>query len=716
MKTKHFLFFAAASMLCVTACSRLSSEIEIAPQAGKWQVQVNAVKGTGTKALEFDEEHMKVLTSFKTTDMVYVYNKTKGALDTGVLKPESDGATTTLSGALSGDYAVGDMLELRYGSHFVLDDGTFDYEEQTGDFSTLRDWGVASVAVTAVDAAAGTLSLEDAAFTNPNSIFRFSFVDMNTKAPIPIQFLWIRTVAGKLVFTEKADGFREYYGAMDEGYIPRESYRQDSTDPVWLSLCYEESPTEPNDWMSFAILDEVHKIVYDMGLPMDGKISNGHFYSKTVEMIPLPKPEVTLTESGSPVEPTQIASSLPFNHFEGNYYTYENPGSDISVTAEDGGDQCLFKWTGSGNTTVRFKQTSGGWPLFFVSDSAPFIEHLKSGVLTIDIDGDVELIGGADKTLIKVDRFYPEVRLRGNGTLTVRASETVGDKGFSLCDGTGNLVAGAPSVIADDGYTLEVTAGAAFSDGVGTWVYTVSGSGSGSSSSAITLPVMPFYSDGGNPFVQTRSSLTDIGVGYLSEWQARDKIWVTYTDASNNPAYGQVTVNEIDANGRAVIDLDLENPADGSYLLFGFPYVHWNEGYGLQESQTGTLECVNSGYAPISCGATLNLSGGTPSLQLETDSWYPDGSILKLSFTDGSSDITNSITKLTLSFGEYDEYVVTPASPLSVFYIGMYPQSEASLKILAQTSSGSYFASFDNFNIDNGKVYTATGVVLSPQQ
>ena len=482
------------------ACEKKTEAVDPVPEevvepVTGWKVSVRAGKGgDATKALTYDSETGKVLTSFKTTDKVYVYNKTQAALDAGTLSPDSDAASVKLEGTLTGSYAVGDALELRYGPYCPFGDGIFDYEEQDGTFETLRDFAVATVSVTAVDAVNHTLKLEEAHFTNPYSIFKFTFRDADTGDPIPIDRLWIKTIRGKLVFMDNPDGTREYYGEIADGRFPREVTRSNSTEPVRLSLCYEAPDTTPEtDWLAFAILDNVNKVVYDMSKMTDGKIVNGKYYAPTIDMIPLPKPAVTLTGSVTPVEPTQIGTSLYELGFE-NYYTYENPGMDITVGSD--GDQCRFKWTGaeSEGAVVRFQGTSYGMPQGFTTTESAFLEHLHKGALTLVLDGKTQVMGDAGQAAIKVDKFYGEVVFQGSGTLTITASNTIGTQGITTADGTGTPSAGVPlNVHAASGYTLSVT-GKDNKNGTGTWTYVVApDSGTG-------LPGIPTFPDSGDPF------------------------------------------------------------------------------------------------------------------------------------------------------------------------------------------------------------------------
>ena len=173
MKKQYLPLFAAVLMLGMAACS---TKVEIPSQDEGWKVSVTATKGNEavTKALIYDEGNSCIKPAFNLSDKICVYNKTTGVLDSGHLNPESDGPTAVISGTLTGSYTVGDEIELRYSSDPFFG-GEFDYENQDGSFETLRDFGVATVSVTAIDAAKHTLTFGAAHFTNPYSIFRFWF-------------------------------------------------------------------------------------------------------------------------------------------------------------------------------------------------------------------------------------------------------------------------------------------------------------------------------------------------------------------------------------------------------------------------------------------------------------------------------------------------------------------------------------------------------------
>ena len=497
MKKYRLLVLAGVLLLGSTGCNKVAPTQEpdlpevTQPQEQEslWKVSIKAGKGSdATKALEYDVDNNRILTSFKTTDFVYVYNKTKAALDEGCLNPDTDGTVTTISGTLKGAYDVGDELELRYGPYFPVSPGAFDYEEQTGSFETLRDFAVAQVTVTVVDEVNRTISAGEAHFTNPYSIFRFNFVDSETLNPVSIGELYMMTTNGKLVFLDEPGKTPRYYGPYYEVAedFPRTSvFYPQSTDPVWLSICYEAPPSDGWDGFQFLILDHDNKIVYDGYKLTDGKITNGKFYSPTIQMTPLSRPTVANTETGDPVLPTYVDGAVMDWT---DYYRYENPGDAITISGE--GDQCLFRWTPmhTGYATVTLKENAS-----FINTGGPLFEDFGTGKLTLVLDGNSRIVGASDQAAIKLAGFHHLV-LKGFGALTMLVSSTVGTGGILATDASGNPRAESVSIYADDGYTLSINK--VSDDGTyAEWVYTVS-----PGDSVGDVGGLPDFPSGGNPF------------------------------------------------------------------------------------------------------------------------------------------------------------------------------------------------------------------------
>ena len=464
---------AAALLLGMVACNATIDITDASPESGLWSVSIPATKGgETTKALAYDEVGNKISTSFNTTDKVFVYNKTKGALDANYLSPETNGSSVTISGTLAGNYEVGDELTLRYGSDEWFD-GHFDYEDQTGTFETVRDFATATVSVTAVDAVNHKLTLGNAHFTNPYSIYRFTLVNGETADPLhgltgdPISFnSFFINPYGKFVCWEDADGSaRYYYGDGKNETVTRETWRDaPSTDPVWLAL----SHTGEAGAIEFTAIDEANQTVYMCGSYFTQGLQNGKFYAPTLQMWPCMKPTITDNASGNQVDVTKLGTLF----YDDCYYTYENPGSDISISGF--GDETCIKWnwqTNTGDVTVRLADGAG----FKNIQKSPIQQAGGWGRLIIELNGNCDCATTEDHAAILIYKGIGEVVFQGSGTLLVNASSTIGTKGISCCDANGLPKADVPNVHAADGYTLTIEDGGAgwFEGGDHCWAYKV---------------------------------------------------------------------------------------------------------------------------------------------------------------------------------------------------------------------------------------------------
>lgn len=214
----------------------------------------------------------------------------------------------------------------------------------------------------------------------------------------------------------------------------------------------------------------------------------------------------------------------------------------------------------------------------------------------------------------------------------------------------------------------------------------------------------------------TRSTMTENGSGIATAWDVGDYIWVSYEDNggaySNSEALGIVT--GVDGSGNATVSVELTDPKDGGNILFGFPYKHWKEGKGLQEEvQRGTLDDINANFWACGGSGTLSVAGGSVTIPGNINMWV-DNCIWKLTFTDGTADITNKINRLVISFGPYDEYTVEPWWPYpDAIYISLYGQYEAPVTITARTYPTTYSTSKASITLEPGKFYSSAGIALS---
>lgn len=208
----------------------------------------------------------------------------------------------------------------------------------------------------------------------------------------------------------------------------------------------------------------------------------------------------------------------------------------------------------------------------------------------------------------------------------------------------------------------------------------------------------------------TRSIMADTGSGIATTWEVGDYVWVDYDDNgglySRSQARGIVTA--VDGSGNATVSVELTDPKNGGDILFGFPYKHWKEGKGLQEGvQRGTLADINENFSAYGATGTLSVAGSSVSIPGGVDMWV-DHCIWKLTFTDGSTDITNKINQLVISFGPDDAYTIEPWYPyLDVIYVSMYPHYDFPVTISARTYPDTYSTSKASITLEEGKFYSS---------
>ena len=439
---------AIVAALCFPACNKLDLPVEPAveetetqnPPAKGWTVSIPATMGgdASTKALAEDPNTHKLLATFKTTDNIYVYNKTNNTQDATVLHPDRSGATAIISGTLTGEYAAGDEIILCYN---MDEDHRFNYLEQKGTLATVADFAKAEKTITAAEATDKALS-GAVSFDNLQSAFRFTFTDGSSV--VPVHSVSISTAGGKLVQTDlryKPDWNSMYYGAV--------VVEPDATtsDPIIVALRNE---IDSADTFYFEV-DNGSGVMYKgtKAAPA-GKIVNGKFYESSITLTQVPKPSVTNTDDASAVDPNS------------GYYGYLDAGN---LTVAGIGVGYYFSW---GDQALKSLTLSGASLTCLGREP---VSSTRSRLNPIIIAGDNHIVTDALHAGIKYKSNYSGYTLTqqimGNGTLSITASNTVGVKGFLDSSNASNVVT------ASSGYTLTVSDGTDNGDGTSTWVYTV---------------------------------------------------------------------------------------------------------------------------------------------------------------------------------------------------------------------------------------------------
>ena len=216
-----------------------------------------------------------------------------------------------------------------------------------------------------------------------------------------------------------------------------------------------------------------------------------------------------------------------------------------------------------------------------------------------------------------------------------------------------------------------------------------------------------------SPKTASTRLLTDPGNGTItSDWSVGEEIWVYYNNTSSEFVETMATVTAVNSDGSAIITATLANPVSCN-ASFGYPFSSYtlNGDKDIYKDQKGTLADVSDNFDIIFGAGDIVVDGTTATLPTGVEMKH-ETSIWRLSFTDGSSDITTGITQLVVSDGGSD-YVVTP-SGLSTIYVSMYPTASSDITFTATTSSGDFSVTKSGVTLDAGKVYTSEGVGLAP--
>ena len=180
------LLMAGAALAACSGDDNIVEEQPANPAQHTYTMTIEATKGgdaAATRALALNGKTLNA--TWQTTDEVAVYNHTKEAVLEGYLSPQSDGASATLTGSLTGNVKEDDVVYLRWPSvnaDYTGQDGTLETIAQRYDYTT----GIAKV--TSVDGTA--IVAEDypnggpVTFINSQAIVKFTLIDKATSSPI----------------------------------------------------------------------------------------------------------------------------------------------------------------------------------------------------------------------------------------------------------------------------------------------------------------------------------------------------------------------------------------------------------------------------------------------------------------------------------------------------------------------------------------------------
>ena len=165
---KHSNIIRTMAALLIAGSAFVSCNKESEPVAGTFTMTVNAAKGdNATKALSLDGTTLTA--TWAQGESVTVYNVTRNADLEGSLVAQGDGASTVLTGTLSGEIAEGDVLTLKFlNPDYSMQEGTLEYIAANCDY--------AEATVTVASVANGKITTTgDAVFENQQAIVMFTF-------------------------------------------------------------------------------------------------------------------------------------------------------------------------------------------------------------------------------------------------------------------------------------------------------------------------------------------------------------------------------------------------------------------------------------------------------------------------------------------------------------------------------------------------------------
>jgi hypothetical protein len=323
------------------ACSSEDNMIGGQPASQQtYTMTIEASKGGGsdatTRALSIDGSGALNAT-WETSNEVKAYNHTQSSALTGSLKPQSDGASATLTGSLTGSVAVNDIIFLRWPSvdaDYTGQDGTLETIAQRYDYTT----GVAKV--TSIDGT--TIGAEDSShggpvrFTNSQAIVKFTLIDKATDAPIRATQL---TIDAKFNGESRLIQSITYPDAYTLGPITI-----DRTAPA-DNVIYAALPFSSQAKFTFALTatDGTNTYTYEKA---DVTMLNGRYYEITVKMNASQATPLTFEakEAGASVTfktYTGSTVSAPEYSTDGSNWTHYTWGT--AITLANVGDKVMFR-------------------------------------------------------------------------------------------------------------------------------------------------------------------------------------------------------------------------------------------------------------------------------------------------------------------------------------------------------------------------------------
>lgn len=266
MRTRKLFIYMLALSTALTACTNddnvaCEQQSTQGAEARTYTVNIAATiagDDAQTRTVTFDNDATPPTAtgSFETTENIYVYNETKGAMLDGLLHPtaiSADGKHCQLTGTLTGTIDANDKLILAYNMNSLytlsatsLNNCFFDYGSQKGTGAGIIDGGL-TPSLTAVSLDGGVLTTQETAtFAMQQAIFRLKFTD-GTNAI---------TVKSLLIESTGYDISVVYWPFLVDHYSQNKiivSPTTPTSEYLYVSVCIKESATPTS--LNFTVTD-----------------------------------------------------------------------------------------------------------------------------------------------------------------------------------------------------------------------------------------------------------------------------------------------------------------------------------------------------------------------------------------------------------------------------------------------------------------------------
>ena len=263
--------FGLITLACAVSVSLVSCTKEPVVEEepiGGYSISI-PVQDAETKAVS--EGSGKAVSTFLTTENVYVYNQATGAIDSGVLHPTSDASTTTFSGTLyDTKYSAGNVLKVLYNTG---SDGVVDYSAQDGSIENVTDAGKGEVTVASVTSS--VITTTSTTIENLQSIFKFTFRYGGAEIS-GIRFVRVFSGNNKLCAQYNAATGATTYGPVT---VSREDNLANNY--IYAGLRFDANPS---DVIVFQVVDANGKVYSGNKTAPASGFAIGKFYNTTVDV------------------------------------------------------------------------------------------------------------------------------------------------------------------------------------------------------------------------------------------------------------------------------------------------------------------------------------------------------------------------------------------------------------------------------------------------